>query len=72
MAGTFGYEAEHYELSQQVGELKLFPILRQTKVENPETKIVSTGAACRMQMEQGMSVDVIHPVELVANIFVRS
>ena len=33
MAGTFGYEAEHYELSMKVGELKLFPALRELQTE---------------------------------------
>jgi Fe-S oxidoreductase len=61
MAGTFGYEAEHFELSMKVGELKLFPALRETTA-----KIVSTGAACRMQIEQGVGKDVIHPILLVA------
>jgi len=62
MAGTFGYEAEHYELSQQVGELKLFPKLREIK--NGEI-VVGTGAACRMQMQQGAKVDAVHPIVLV-------
>jgi FAD/FMN-containing dehydrogenase/Fe-S oxidoreductase len=39
MAGTFGYEAEHYELSMKVGELKLFPSLRQSSIENHQSSI---------------------------------
>jgi len=66
MAGTFGYESEHYELSQQVGELKLFPFIRQSQIENPKSEIVSTGAACRMQIAQGTGVGVIHPLMLIA------
>lgn len=71
MAGTFGYEAEHYELSMKVGELKLFPAIReltdrQSSVENRQSKIVSSGAACRMQIRQGTGAEAIHPAMLVA------
>jgi Fe-S oxidoreductase len=70
MAGTFGYEAEHYELSVKVGELKLFPKLRELESEtrHGKLKIVSSGAACRMQIRQGTAVDVTHPMLLVANL----
>lgn len=64
MAGTFGYEAEHYDLSMRVGELKLFPLLREHKAENREIIVTSTGAACRMQIEQGAGVDAAHPIVL--------
>jgi Fe-S oxidoreductase len=69
MAGTFGYEAEHYELSMKVGELKLFPKVRELEVENREsaTLVASSGAACRMQICQGTGVNAIHPMILVAN-----
>jgi len=78
MAGTFGYEAEHYELSMKVGELKLFPQLRELRIENSELvgrkskienrklEIVSTGAACRMQIKQGAGVDAEHSIVMVA------
>jgi FAD/FMN-containing dehydrogenase/Fe-S oxidoreductase len=88
MAGTFGYEDEHYELSMKVGELKLFPLLRTTSQpsaiplqkldlssdtslkelrERPEAeRILSSGAACRMQIRQGTGVEAIHPIVLVA------
>ena len=65
MAGAFGYEAEHYDLSMQVGELKLFPSLRQAKGENLKSKIVSTGAACRMQIFQGVNMSAHHSIEVV-------
>jgi FAD/FMN-containing dehydrogenase/Fe-S oxidoreductase len=79
MAGTFGYEAEHYDVSMKVGELKLFPAIREWRVENSEgvdrqssianrqSEIVSSGAACRMQIRQGTGVDAIHPIMAVAN-----
>jgi Fe-S oxidoreductase len=65
MAGTFGYEAEHYQLSIKVGELKLFPKLREWRIENSGVKCVSTGAACRMQIRQGTGVDAVHPILFV-------
>lgn len=66
MAGTFGYEAEHYDLSMKVGELELFPQLRSASNTTDETETVSSGAACRMQIEQGTSIKAIHPIVLVA------
>jgi len=71
MAGTFGYEAEHYELSMQVGELKLFPKIRAWSTEKIELKLASTGAACRMQIQQGVDVDAVHPILLVWDAFSR-
>lgn len=65
MAGTFGYEAEHYDLSMKVGELTLFPQLREM---DGKTQIVSSGAACRMQIKQGTGVDAIHPIVLVSRL----
>jgi FAD/FMN-containing dehydrogenase/Fe-S oxidoreductase len=74
MAGTFGYEAEHYDLSMKVGELKLFPILRELKsdnlkstIQNQSSLILSSGAACRMQIKQGTGVEAIHPIVFLAN-----
>jgi FAD/FMN-containing dehydrogenase/Fe-S oxidoreductase len=60
MAGTFGYEAEHYEISQKVGSLRLFPrITRSTS-----SLIAATGAACRLQISQALGVPVEHPLVL--------
>jgi FAD/FMN-containing dehydrogenase/Fe-S oxidoreductase len=77
MAGTFGYEAEHYALSQAVGELKVLPAVRAVQADArtdcfakaekrmPRALVVSTGSACKMQIEQGANVKVTHPIELV-------
>jgi FAD/FMN-containing dehydrogenase/Fe-S oxidoreductase len=65
MAGTFGYEAEHYDLSMKIGELKLFPFIRQSTNGDLKSKIVSTGAACRLQIQQGTGVEAVHPILLV-------
>jgi Fe-S oxidoreductase len=62
MAGTFGYEAEHYTLSQQIGSLQLFPQIQ----KRGEALVAATGAACRMQVRQGTDAAVEHPVVLAA------
>jgi Fe-S oxidoreductase len=67
MAGTFGYEAEHYELSMKVGGLKLFPAIREFAAGDRVTEVASSGAACRLQIRQGTGVEAIHPIVLVAN-----
>lgn len=64
MAGTFGYEAEHYDLSMAVGELKLFPFVRERNSEERDI-FATTGAACRMQIRQGTGVSAEHPVVLI-------
>ncbi|MFN8433626.1 MAG: FAD-linked oxidase C-terminal domain-containing protein [Anaerolineales bacterium] len=61
MAGTFGYDAEHYEISMKVGELGVLPKVRAIK----DRELVSSGAACRMQIKQGADVDARHPLLLV-------
>jgi FAD/FMN-containing dehydrogenase/Fe-S oxidoreductase len=66
MAGTFGYEAEHYELSMQVGELKLFPEIRKEDRGDGAYRVIASGAACRMQIRQGTGVEAMHPILLVA------
>jgi Fe-S oxidoreductase len=64
MAGTFGYDAEHYDLSMQVGELKLLPKVRELGMGNG--KLASSGSACRLQIKQGAGVDAAHPLVMVA------
>ncbi|HSO12152.1 MAG TPA: FAD-linked oxidase C-terminal domain-containing protein, partial [Anaerolineales bacterium] len=68
MAGTFGYEAEHYELSMRVGELKLFPALVPSSSKSigfEGGRVGATGAACRMQIQQGTGAEAVHPIMLV-------
>jgi len=65
MAGTFGYESEHYNLSMQVGELKLFPLLRKSYDKEMNVYVTGTGAACRLQISQVVRLEVKHPIELV-------
>lgn len=62
MAGSFGYEAEHYEVSQQVGELVLFPALRK---QRETTIIAAAGTSCRHQIKDGTGKMALHPVEIL-------
>ena len=62
MAGSFGYEKEHYEISMKVGELVLFPRVRQAKAD---TVIAAAGTSCRHQIKDGTQREALHPVELL-------
>ena len=62
MAGSFGYEAEHFELSQQVGELVLFPAVRKAETD---TLIAAPGTSCRHQIADGTGRSAKHPVEIL-------
>jgi FAD/FMN-containing dehydrogenase/Fe-S oxidoreductase len=62
MAGSFGYEKEHYEVSMQVGELVLFPTVRQ----QPENVIIAAnGTSCRHQIKDGTGRVAKHLVEIL-------
>ena len=62
MAGSFGYEKEHYELSMKVGEMVLFPTVRKT----PEAwEVAAPGTSCRHHIAHGTNRQVKHPVEVV-------
>jgi FAD/FMN-containing dehydrogenase/Fe-S oxidoreductase len=62
MAGSFGYEKEHYDISQQVGELVLFPALRGM---SGETQVVAAGTSCRHQIKDGVGKKAFHPAEIL-------
>lgn len=62
MAGSFGYEAEHYEVSMKIGELVLFPAVR--KAED-EAVIAAAGTSCRHQILDGTGRRALHPVEVL-------
>jgi len=62
MAGSFGYEKEHYELSMKVGELVLFPEIRKT---GESTCIAASGTSCRHQIKDGTGRQALHPVEIL-------
>ena len=62
MAGSFGYEKEHYDLSMKIGELVLFPAVRQ---QTDEVIIAAPGTSCRHQVKDGTGKKALHPVEVL-------
>jgi FAD/FMN-containing dehydrogenase/Fe-S oxidoreductase len=62
MAGAFGYESEHYHLSMKVGELGLFPAVRNAKLD---TIIAAAGVSCQAQIQDGAGREAVHPVVLI-------
>jgi Fe-S oxidoreductase len=62
MAGSFGYEKEHYDLSMKIGELVLFPTVRK---QTNETIIAAPGTSCRHQIKDGTGRKALHPVEVL-------
>jgi Fe-S oxidoreductase len=62
MAGAFGYEKRHYELSMKIGELVLFPAIRNSETG---TLISAPGTSCRQQILDGTGVQALHPVEIL-------
>ncbi|MGV8136854.1 MAG: FAD-binding and (Fe-S)-binding domain-containing protein [Mangrovibacterium sp.] len=62
MAGSFGYEKEHYDLSQKIGELVLFPEVRKAE---PEVLIAAPGTSCRHHILEGTGRKALHPVEIL-------
>jgi len=62
MAGSFGFEAEHYGLSMRIGELRLFPAVR---AEPASTIIAASGVSCRQQIAHGTGRAARHPLEIV-------
>lgn len=62
MAGSFGYEKEHFEVSQQIGELVLFPTVRK---QADNVIIAAPGTSCRHQVKDGTGRKSFHPVEIL-------
>jgi FAD/FMN-containing dehydrogenase/Fe-S oxidoreductase len=60
MAGSFGYEKEHYEVSQAIGELVLFPAVRKSNA-----LICANGTSCRHQIKDGTSKEALHPISIL-------
>lgn len=61
MAGSFGYEKEHYDLSMKVGELVLFPEVRKSE----QSIISAPGTSCRHQIKDGTGRIALHPIEVL-------
>lgn len=64
MAGSFGYEAEHYELSMEIGGQRLFPAVRET--ERQTTLVCAPGTSCRQQIADGTEREAHHTATLLA------
>jgi Fe-S oxidoreductase len=62
MAGSFGYEAEHYDVSMQIGELVLFPAVKNA---SGNAIIAAPGTSCRHQIFDGTGAKAKHPVEIL-------
>ncbi len=62
MAGSFGYEKEHYQISMDIGELVLFPSVRKCA---PETVVSAPGTSCRHQIFDGTKRKALHPVQVL-------
>ena len=63
MAGSFGYEKDHYDLSMQIGELVLFPELRE---RDESLWVAAPGTSCRDQIDAGVGREAHHPAVLMA------
>jgi len=68
MAGSFGYEKEHYELSMQIGEQTLFPAIRKA---DSETLIAAAGTSCRHQIKDGTGKEAMHPVTILRRALIQ-
>ena len=64
MAGSFGYEKEHYKVSMDVGELVLFPAVRKA---GEDMIIAAPGTSCRHQIKDGTGKTALHPAEVLYN-----
>jgi Fe-S oxidoreductase len=62
MAGSFGYEASHYEVSMQMAELSLLPAVR----AQPDAIVVADGTSCRHQIKDGAQREAVHVAVLLA------
>jgi FAD/FMN-containing dehydrogenase/Fe-S oxidoreductase len=65
MAGAFGYESEHFDISMRVGELGLFPTIR---AADEDVIIAASGISCQSQIEDGTGRHPVHPIVLVQNV----
>jgi len=68
MAGAFGYEKEHYDLSMKIGEMVLFPAVREATAE---TVISAPGTSCRHHIMDGTGRKALHPVEVLFDALIK-
>jgi FAD/FMN-containing dehydrogenase/Fe-S oxidoreductase len=67
MAGAFGYEKEHYEMSMAIGESVLFPAVRSAA---PQVVIAAPGVSCRQHIRHGTGRKAVHPIVLLADVLI--
>ena len=67
MAGSFGYEKEHYKTSLAIGEAILFPTVRKAVAQSTEkpTFVAAPGTSCRQQIFDGTGIRAVHPIEIL-------
>ncbi len=73
MAGSFGYEKEHYQTSMAIGEMVLFPAIRkavsvddgQCTMHNSKVIVSAPGTSCRQQILDGTGITALHPIEIL-------
>lgn len=72
MAGSFGYEKEHYRTSLEIGEMVLFPAVRRVmeerrgkKADVAPTFVAAPGTSCRQQILDGTGLKAVHPIEIL-------
>lgn len=67
MAGSFGYEKEHYKTSLKIGEMVLFPTVRKAMAEKGDipTFVAAPGISCRQQIWDGTGIRAVHPIEIL-------
>jgi FAD/FMN-containing dehydrogenase/Fe-S oxidoreductase len=69
MAGSFGYEKEHYQISKKIGELVLFKLIENAPLD---TIISAQGTSCRHQIKDGTKRTALHPVEILYDALIIS
>lgn len=67
MAGSFGYEKEHYKTSLEIGEMILFPAVRKAVSQSSDISaiVAAPGTSCRQQILDGTGVKAVHPIEIL-------
>lgn len=68
MAGSFGYEKEHHDISMMIGEMVLFPAIRKT---DENVIIAAPGISCREQIMLGTKRKALHPIEILYNALIK-
>jgi len=68
MAGSFGFEEEHFDVSNQIAELVLFPAIEKA---DKATIIVANGTSCRHQIKDGLNQKSFHPIEVLYDALIK-